>query len=463
MVAVPHEIVDKHVPGFVAAARPNLADYAVDQAGFDWERARALLDGLPGGAGLNIAHEAVDRHAADPARRDRVALRLLAKDGTRTEVSYARLAERTNRFANVLAALGVQAGDVLAVLCGRELDLYVSVLGGLKHRCVVSPMFSAFGPEPIRARLELGRATVLVTTRALYERKVAALRDVLPALQHVLIIGDSDSAGTSALEPLLAAASDHYRIGATDPETPALLHFTSGTTGTPKGALHVHAAVVAHHITGRLVLDLHDDDVFLCTADPGWVTGTSYGIIAPLTCAVTAVVDEGELDPARWYGILADEAVSVWYTAPTAVRMLMKAGTDVDNIHRPRPRLRLAASVGEPLNPEAVVWGREVLGLPFHDNSWQTETGGIMVANYLSMPIRPGSMGRPVPGIDTAIVHCDDEGVPVLTSAGEGRRRPKMIARSGRRAPSWRPITMASASATSMPTRIACKVGEDNC
>jgi acetyl-CoA synthetase len=150
-------------------------------------------------------------------------------------------------------------------------------------------------------------------------------------------------------------------------------------------------------------LDLHRDDVFWCTADPGWVTGTSYGIIAPLTCGVTSIVDEAEFDAERWYRILQDERVTVWYTAPTAVRMLMKAGSELPGRYD-LSHLRFIASVGEPLNPEAVVWGHETLGLPIHDNWWQTETGGIMVANLAAEDIRPGSMGRPLPGVETAIL-----------------------------------------------------------
>jgi acetyl-CoA synthetase len=254
---------------------------------------------------------------------------------------------------------------------------------------------------------------VLVTTESLYRRKIAALRDSLPFLEHVLLVGEdgqpTDVAGTRDFRRLMETADESYTIPPTDPEDLALLHFTSGTTGTPKGAMHVHAAVIAHHITGKFALDLHAEDVFWCTADPGWVTGTSYGIIAPLTNGVTSIVDEGDFDAERWYGILQDQRVSVWYTAPTAIRMMMKVGTEAVRSYDLRS-LRFLASVGEPLNPEAVVWGREAFGLPFHDNWWQSETGGIMVSNYACMDIRPGSMGRPLPGVETAIVETTDAG-----------------------------------------------------
>jgi acetyl-CoA synthetase len=244
---------------------------------------------------------------------------------------------------------------------------------------------------------------VLVTTPGLYRRKVAPIRGRLPQLEHVILVGGGGDETTSSFEALLADASDQYEIPPTDAEDMALLHFTSGTTGVPKGAIHVHAAVVAHHVTGVTALDLHRDDVFWCTADPGWVTGTSYGIIAPLTCGVTSIVDEAEFDAERWYRILQDERVTVWYTAPTAVRMLMKAGAELPGRYD-LSHLRFIASVGEPLNPEAVLWGHETLGLPIHDNWWQTETGGIMVANLAAEDIRPGSMGRPLPGVETAIL-----------------------------------------------------------
>jgi acetyl-CoA synthetase len=385
---------------------PNLEDYDRVRASFTWDAARMELDGLPGGRGLNIAHEAVDRHAAGP-RGDRGAIRWLGKRGEVRDCSYRQLREATNRFASALTALGLQRGETVFTLAGRVPELYVTALGTLKMGGVYCPLFSAFGPEPVRARLSIGRARVLVTTETLYRRKVAAFRDQLPDLTHIVLIGEGDAPaavpGTLDFHALLAAASADFTIPPTAPEDRALLHFTSGTTGTPKGAVHVHEAVVAHHVTARLALDLHPDDVFWCTADPGWVTGTSYGIIAPLTNGVTSIVDEAEFDAERWYRTLQAQRVTVWYTAPTAIRMLMKAGTDLVRRYD-TSALRFMASVGEPLNPEAVLWGQEAFGRPFHDNWWQTETGGIMIANFAGMPVRPGSMGKPLPGVEAAIV-----------------------------------------------------------
>jgi acetyl-CoA synthetase len=392
------------------AAPPNLQDYAQACARFSWAEARARLDGLPGGRGLNIGYEAVDRHCQGP-RAARTALRFVSRRGAR-ELSYAALREQTNRFANALAQLGVGPGERVFSLLGRVPELYVSALGTLKNRSVFCPLFSAFGPEPLRTRLARGDARVLVTTPSLYRRKVAGLREALPGLRHVLLVGEEPGlagAGLDSFERRLRDAAPDFEIGPTHPTDPALLHFTSGTTGTPKGALHVHEAAVAHYATGLYALDFHDADVFWCTADPGWVTGTSYGILAPLLHGIRSVVLEEEFDAPLWYQTLRAERVSVWYTAPTAIRMLMRAGLDVV----PQggfPDLRFVASVGEPLDPEAVVWGIHAFGLPIHDNWWQTETGGIMIANYAACEIRPGSMGRPLPGVDAAIVRRRADG-----------------------------------------------------
>jgi acetyl-CoA synthetase len=409
---------------------PNVTDYESARATFSWDDARRGLDGLPGGNGLNIAHEAVDRHARGP-NAGRVAMRWIARDGSFTEATYAELAARTSRFANVLERLGVQRGERVFGLLGRVPELYVTVLGTLKHASVFCPLFSAFGPEPIHQRLERGDGRVLVTTPAFYRRKVAPIRDSLPGLRHVILVGEEererlgDVAGAHWFDELMADAADEYEIPPTDPEDMALLHFTSGTTGMPKGAVHVHGAIVSHYATGTSALDLHPDDVYWCTADPGWVTGTSYGIIAPLTHGVTSIVDEAEFDAERWYRILQDHRVTVWYTAPTALRMLMRAGSELAREYD-LSRLRFVASVGEPLNPEAVVWGEEAFGLPVHDNWWQTETGGIMIANLAACDIRPGSMGRPLPGIEATVLVRGPDGraavrdgkVEVVTTPG---------------------------------------------
>jgi acetyl-CoA synthetase len=390
---------------------PNLRDYERARAEFSWDAARGRLDGLPGGAGLNIAHEAVDRHTGT-GRGKRLALRWISRTGARRDFTYDDLRAATSRFANVLNSLGIGAGEVVATLTGRIPYLYFAALGTLKNRSVYTPLFSAFGPDPIVSRMTIGQARVLVTTDTLYRRKVEPVRARMPALEHVLLIRETAAPlppGTRDFAALLDTANDRYTIRPTDPQDLALLHFTSGTTGTPKGAMHVHDAVVAHHETARLALDFHPGDCFWCTADPGWVTGTSYGIIAPLAHGLTMIVDEADFDAERWYRIIEEERVTVWYTAPTAIRMLMKAGAPLARRHD-LGSLRFLGSVGEPLHPEGVVWGVEAWNQPFHDNWWQTETGGIMIANFAAMDIRPGSMGRPLPGVDAALVRHTPDG-----------------------------------------------------
>ncbi|MFD6355041.1 acetate--CoA ligase [Nocardia tengchongensis] len=397
-------------------AEANLTAYDMACREFTWDSARRCLDGLPGG-GVNIAHEAVDRHLGTPLA-DAPALRWLAAAGGVTTLTYAELATLSNRFAHVLRDLGVRRGDRVCLLLGRTPELYIACLGAWKAGCVVVPLFSAFGPEPVRQRLELSGASTLITTVDQYRRKIAPNRAAVPALRHVLLtdagVDDPPIDDTVGLALAMALVPEEFPIVRTGPDDPALLHFTSGTTGMPKAAVHVHGAVLAHRVSAHYALDLRPGDIFWCTADPGWVTGMTYGVIAPLALGVTLISDEAEFDARRWYDILTTQRVSVWYTAPTALRMLMRrgdelpAGTDLSS-------LRFVASVGEPLNPEAVVWGKRVLGHAVHDNWWQTETGAIMIANLAAEQIRPGSMGRPLPGIEATILRRGPDGRAAVT------------------------------------------------
>ena len=401
---------------------PNLAHYDETCASFAWSDVPELCKGMGPGV-CNIAYAAIDRHADGP-HASQTALRFIADgwDGALSshDLSYAELRRLARRFTGVLRLLGITKGDRVFTLMGRCPELYISIFGALRNGSVVCPLFSAFGPEPIATRVTLGEADVLVTTAAIYERKIAKIRDRLTSVRHIVVIDDDvardDARGTLNFWQQISAAGDDAPVEPTTADDPALVHFTSGTTGTPKGATHVHGAVAMHYITGLYALDLHPDDIFWCTADPGWVTGMSYGVITPLLHGVTSIVDEAEFDAERWYRILQNEGVTVWYTAPTAIRMLIKAGTELPARYR-FGRLRFIASVGEPLNAEAVWWGKQVLGLPIHDNWWQTETGGIMIANTPAFDIKPGSMGRPLPGVQAHVVRRNDDGtVSVLTA-----------------------------------------------
>lgn len=379
-----------------------------------WWQAQEDLTGFSGRAGLNIAREAVDCHV-ERGDGDRTAIRWLGAGGEERNISYRDLALSSNRFANALRQLGLGRGDRLFTLLGRVPELHITALGTWKCGAVLCPLFSAFGPEPVKARMLIARPSVLVTNSKHYLRKIKPIRDELSFLKHVILTdGGPDGLNFSVL---ITEASEDFETEAMAPEDLAILHFTSGTTGKPKGAMHVHAAVVAHKATARHALDLRAGDIYWCTADPGWVTGTSYGIIAPLAVGATLILDEAEFDAERWYANLEMQHVNVWYTAPTAVRMLIKAGNELPKRYD-LSNLRFIASVGEPLHSEAVIWGRDVLGRPIHDNWWQSETGGIMIANTAGMEIRPGSMGKALPGITAGIVRRTEAGVEDITEPG---------------------------------------------
>ncbi len=390
------------------AVKPNLIDYESLRRDFHWDHVRRELDGLPGGA-LNIAHECLDRHLSTP-RRDKVAMLWEGKSGESERYTFADMAAGANQAAHALRSLGVGKGDRVFVFLERIPECYFTVFGTLKLGAVIGPLFSAFGPEAVRDRLADSGAKVLVTSPELWAR-VREIRSELPQLERVVLVTRRHAAepedGVVLWDELVTPQPEEFETVATDPEDFAVMHYTSGTTGKPKGAAHVHMAVLGHYATAKYVLDIHDDDVYWCTADPGWVTGTSYGMFGPWSNGATSLVYDGGFGAGHWYSLIQKYRVTVWYTAPTAIRMLMKAGETLPAKHD-LSSLRYVCSVGEPLNPEAVLWGQKVFGLPIHDNWWQTETGCILIANYPVQEIRPGSMGRPFLGIESAII--DDEG-----------------------------------------------------
>ena len=394
--------------------RPNLADVEAAREGFRWESVYDELDWLPGGH-LNKAHECIDRHCQG-TRADKAALIWEGKNGEEESYTFAELRDRSNQFANVLEGLGVGKGDRVFLFMERVPELYFALFGALKVGAVVGPLFSAFGADPVRDRLQDSGAVALVTQPDLRRRIQDILPD-LPALKHIIVVnklGRSQEpliSGDLSYEELIASVSVEHETAATSMNDYSIMHYTSGTTGKPKGAVHRHLAIVQQYATGKWVLDLQEDDVYWCTADPGWVTGTSYGMFAPWSNGVTQLIYEGGFGAGAWYRQVEKHKVTVWYTAPTAVRMLMKAGDALPG-RSDLSTLRHINSVGEPLNPEAVVWGNRVFNQAIHDNWWQTETGAILIANYASMDVRPGSMGRPLPGVQAAILDGDYNPLP---------------------------------------------------
>ncbi|MFH0942322.1 MAG: AMP-binding protein, partial [Chloroflexota bacterium] len=363
---------------------PNLDGRALG-SDFDWQQIEKELGVSP--REINLPYLAIDRHAAS-SRRDKPALIWEGKNGETERYSFGELASLSNQFANVLKGLGITKGERVFTFLGRVPELYPVVFGTLKLGAIIGPLFADFGPDPVRDRLRDSGARVLVTSPAL-KAHIADILGDLPELEYLVIVDRSREYVKEKREIIfheaMAGVSPDFAQAMPGADDYSVMHHTSGTTGKPKGAVHVHRAAIQHYATGRWVLDFHEDDIYWCTADPGWVTGTSYGMFAPWTNGVTQVVYEGGFRASAWYSIIEKHHVTVWYTAPTAVRMLMKAGEAVAG-HHDLGSLRHICSVGEPLNPEAVIWGLKVFKQPIHDNWWQTETGAILIANYPFMP-----------------------------------------------------------------------------
>lgn len=399
--------IKKDVKSF--KVKPNLTDYDSFYKNFSLAEADKEIEFFADGK-LNAAYVAVDRHMKS-AIKEKVALHWLGETSKKS-ITYKELFLDSNRFANVLKSNGVLKGDRVFIFLPRIPELYISFIGTLKTGAIASTLFAAFGPDALLDRLGDSGAKILITSPDLKDR-VDKIRDKLPNLSKIIVTGEYKPGKNEILFDVeMKKASDQFEVVHMDRKDKAYMLYTSGTTGKPKGVVHTHYDIVHQHITAKWVLDIHKDDVYWCVADPGWVTGIAYGILGPYSNGATCIVDAARFSAEHWYKIINDYKVSVWYTAPTAIRMMMKEGAAISKKYN-LSSLRHLCCVGEPLNPEAIWWGLANMGLPIHDNWWQTETGGILIANYASMDIKVGSMGKPFPGIVAGIV--DDKGDPVET------------------------------------------------
>jgi acetyl-CoA synthetase len=376
--------------------KPNLLDYQKKYRAFSWQEAKKELEWFKAKK-INAAHNAIDRNAQN-FRKNKVALYWEGEKGEKKKFTFAELAILSNQFANLLKEKGVERGDRVFFFLPRVPELYYGFLGTLKTGAIAGTLFSAFGTQALLDRLQNSGAKILVTNQELLSR-VKKIRSQLKELEDIIIVDEFSQE--------LQKKSKEFKVAHMDPDEPAFMLYTSGTTGKPKGVVHSHQAILLEHMTAKWVLDLRDEDVYWCTADPGWVTGIAYEILGSWSNGASSLVYEGRFSPEKWYQLIQDYRVNVWYTAPTAIRMLAAKDSGLTKKFDLKS-LRHLASVGEPLNPEAVWWGLEAFGLPFHDNWWQTETGGILIANYPCLDIKPGSMGKPVPGVEAGIV--DDKG-----------------------------------------------------
>lgn len=382
----------------------NLTSYEETYNNFDWKETEQEFSWFTTGK-VNMGYEAIDRHA-ESFRKNKVAL--YYHDGLRKEkYTFKEMKELSNKAGNILKTYGnIEKGDRVFIFMPRTPELYFSVLGAIKLGAIVGPLFEAFMEDAVRDRLEDSEAKVLVTTKELLKRVPV---EELPLLKHIIVIGEDVEEDDRYIDfnKKMNEASSKLDIEWVERTDGLILHYTSGSTGKPKGVLHIHNAMIQHYQTAKWVLDLKEEDVFWCTADPGWVTGTSYGIFGPWLTGTSNLIVGGRFNPETWYKMIEDYGVTVWYSAPTAFRMLMGAGDEVVKKFD-LSNLRHVVSVGEPLNPEVVRWGVKVFDLRIHDTWWMTETGAQLICNYPCMDVKPGSMGKPIPGVQAAIV--DDQG-----------------------------------------------------
>lgn len=382
----------------------NLQNYEKMRETFSWDDVKKNFSWNETGK-VNMAYEAIDRHAEDPKKKDKVALHYSSPDREES-LTFTDLKKSSNQFANVLKKHDIEKGDRVFLFLPRSPEFYATFFGILKTGAIAGPLFEAFMEQAVRDRLQDSEAKMLITTPDLLGR---IPQEDLPDLEKIILVGENNETADKYIDyqKEMNDASSDFNIEWVDLEDGMLIHYTSGSTGKPKGVYHVHNAMIQHYQTAEWVLDLCADDIYWCTADPGWVTGTSYGIFAPWLYGVTNVVRGGRFSPDNWYGTIDKYDVTVWYTAPTALRKLTSAGEEAVKKHD-LSSLRHVMSVGEPLNPEVITWGLKAFELRIHDTWWMTETGAQLIVNLPSQEIRPGSMGKPIPGIEASIV--DNEG-----------------------------------------------------
>lgn len=375
-------------------------------APFSWEPVVERFSRRPDGK-TNMAYECVDRHVEE-GRGEKTALHYI-DDSQETRISYGELKITTDRWAAVLAKHGVKKGDFVFVFLPKHHHCHIAMLAAIKLGAVVGPLFEAFMSDAVRDRIADCEGTYLITNQELYTR---VPRHELPSLQTVFLTDGEGEAGEIALQEELKTINNiKSQIEWVDPEHGLNIHYTSGSTGKPKGIIHAHRAMVQQYLTGRWVLDIQEDDVYWCTAHPGWVTGTVYGVFAPLLNGATIIVHGGRFKAETWYETLQKTGVTVWYSAPTAFRMLMAKGDQLPEQYD-LSKLRHILSVGEPLNPEVIYWGKNMLGKRIHDTWWMTETGAQLIVNLPTEPIKPGSMGKAFPGITAAVLDEDGKELP---------------------------------------------------
>jgi acetyl-CoA synthetase len=385
------------------------------------------------GGQTNIAYNALDRHVKT-WRKNKLAIIFEGEQGDKASYSYWRLWQETNKFANVLRSMGVKKGDRVTVYMGRTVELIIAMLACAKIGAIHSVIYGGFSEQAIADRIEDAQSRLLITSDGAWLRgNIVKLKDIAdeavkrsPVVETVIVVKrtgqpvNMEQGRDYWYHDLMALpiASPICESEVMDAEDPLFILYTSGTTGKPKGVLHTHGGYQVYTSTTlQWVFDIKDDDRYWCAADPGWITGHSYIVYSPLILGATSILYEGAPTypyPNRWWKIVEDYGVSILYTAPTAIRGLMRFGDAWPNRHN-LSSLRLLGSVGEPINPEAWRWYYKVVGkerCPIMDTWWQTETGGFMITPLPTTPLKPGSATRPFPGIDVDIVDENGESCP---------------------------------------------------